>query len=188
MENVITIKEETVLDVYQKASDEQKNVLKKLFGKDMFLSRDVTERIKTFEDACNELGWDNELVSEYETLINDEMVHSDETIASIKLKIIVEALNEGWKPTYDKREYRYYPLFAIFKKEEYDKLSEDEKKKFLATSFQCGTNGVFIYAYYGYNASNNYVHHSPKLVLKTRKLAEYCGKQFIGVWSGYLFS
>ena len=186
MDKTITIQEKAVLGVFRNASSEQKNALICLFGKEIFLKNDVTERIKTFEDACNELGYDNELVSEYESLINDEKVYPDEFIASIKLRIITEALNEGWEPTYDKNERRWYPLFFMFKKEEYDGLSKDEKKKFLAASFKHGKNGIFVCSCVSCASSNQYCIHSFKFSFKTGRLAEYCGKQFIDIWSVYL--
>ena len=65
----------------------------------------VTDRIKTFEDACSEL----KVNPTFTGLTIDE-------IAYRKLKIIAIVLNEGWKPDWsDSNEYKYYPYFKYFK-------------------------------------------------------------------------
>lgn len=69
--------------------------------------KDVMERIKTFEDALNELGRSHPLVCQYN---NIDDVDSDLS-AYLKLRIIVAALNEGWTPKFTEDEYRFYPWF-----------------------------------------------------------------------------
>lgn len=83
--------------------------------------KDVTERIKTFEDACAELGDKHPFVIQYKKLydcfLNDTaMNNSHDIIAFLKLRIITAALNEGWEPQFTDDEYRYYPWFYITKK------------------------------------------------------------------------
>ena len=52
-----------VLTNYPAISKEQViHELHKCFGKEAFKLKDVTERIKTFEDACKELGENNPLI------------------------------------------------------------------------------------------------------------------------------
>ena len=77
---------------------------------------DVTKRIKTLEDACAELGEKHPLVTQYRlsvaaAYIGDPM--TEDFIAFLKLRIIAAALNEGWEPTFDKDEERWYPWFKI---------------------------------------------------------------------------
>ena len=107
MENQVTIQKESVLEAYKQASEEQKQVLGTLFGKDIFLPQDITERIKTFQDAVLLLGYDNQTVIDYHRLSN--INSAKDIIALAKLRVIAEALNEGWKPTFDCEECRYYP-------------------------------------------------------------------------------
>lgn len=93
-------------------------------------NRPVTERIKTFEDACNELGEDHPAVLAYRnTDLRDPEVAelNRDIIAYMKLRIITEALNEGWHPDYTKCEYRYHPWFYVYTKKEYDNFSEEKK-------------------------------------------------------------
>ena len=60
MSNLIQIKKENVLNAYDKATSAQKELLENLFGREMFQPKDITERVKTFEDAVAILGNFNE--------------------------------------------------------------------------------------------------------------------------------
>ena len=95
-------------------------------------NRPVTERIKTFEDACNELGEENVLVQAYRTAeFNTSGNQNDvsDVVAYLKLRVIAEALNEGWKPQFTHDETRYYPWFYFCTQEEIDKMDEEKKKR-----------------------------------------------------------
>ena len=129
MEEKISIQKEYVLNAYRKASEEQKALLEDMFGKDMFKPKDIMERVKTFEDACEELGEDHQYVKAYREWMRIYYAECKDVTAYFKLRIICAALNESWKPKFDGEEYRYYPWFYIYTKEEYDKLNKDEKKK-----------------------------------------------------------
>ena len=90
-------------------------------------NRPVTERIKTFEDAREALGDEHPLVKEYWGVVNVDLDITQDLIAYLKLRIIVAALNEGWEPKFEKGEYRYYPWFYLYTKEQYDELDDKEK-------------------------------------------------------------
>ena len=192
MNNQITIQKENILNAYNQASGEQKSLLENLFGKDMFQPQDIKEHVKTFEDACNELGDKHPLVSQYYrafAAFNCEVM-TKELFAYLKLRIICAALNEGWKPTFDKEEYRYYAWFYIYTKEEYEELVEDDKKACRvvgrsSSNAVAGGGLVFAYASNASSGSNSYS--GSRLAFKTRDLAEYCGKQFIDIWVDFLF-
>ena len=73
-------------------------------------SSKVTDRIKTFEDACRELqinpGEKLILQNQVSVLAND----LKSILAYAKLIIIARALNEGWVPDWsDSNQYKYYP-------------------------------------------------------------------------------
>jgi hypothetical protein len=71
-----------------------------------FFSSKVTDRIKTFEDACRELSIDP-TAAEFSTGPADE-------IALRKVKVIVRALNEGWTPDWNNgRERKWTPWFYL---------------------------------------------------------------------------
>jgi hypothetical protein len=71
-----------------------------------------TKQIKTFEQACKKLGLDPK------TAIPDmsaaQPKHHAALIATAKLHIIAEALNDGWIPDWSNySEYKYFPYFEM---------------------------------------------------------------------------
>lgn len=159
-------------------------------------NRPVTERIKTFEDACNELGEDNLMVRVYQTLIARagkteqslaEWMGKD-VVAFLKLRIITEALNEGWHPKFTEDEYRYYPWFYIYTKEEYDNFSEEEKRRCVGRApYNANASGCLVYSSAHNASSNSNASYGVRLAFSTRELAEYAGKQFIDIWADFVF-
>lgn len=159
-------------------------------------NRPVTERIKTFEDACNELGEDNLMVRVYQTLIARagkteqslaEWMGKD-VVAFLKLRIITEALNEGWHPKFTEDEYRYYPWFYIYTKEEYDNFSEEEKRRCVGrASYFANAYGGLVYSSASNASSYSNTEYGVRLAFSTRELAEYAGKQFIDIWADFVF-
>lgn len=159
-------------------------------------NRPVTERIKTFEDACNELGEDNLMVRVYQTLIARagkteqslaEWMGKD-VVAFLKLRIITEALNEGWHPKFTEDEYRYYPWFYIYTKEEYDNFSEEEKRRCVGRAyFYASAYGGLVYSLADSASSYSFPNNGVRLAFSTRELAEYAGKQFIDIWADFVF-
>ena len=126
---------------------------------------DVTKRIKTLEDACNELGEKHPLVIQYRlsvaaAYIGDPM--TEDFIAFLKLRIIAAALNEGWEPTFEKDEERWYPWFKI--------------KQGGLVCVNAYDAGLSSYADYGV-----------RLVFKSKELAEYAGKQFIDIYKDFCY-
>lgn len=68
-------------------------------------NRPVTERIKTYEDACREL--DIPLAPERcKGMTKDELAY-------YSLKVIAKALNEGWEPDWNNSESKWYPWFRV---------------------------------------------------------------------------
>lgn len=103
-----------VLTNYPAISKEQvQNEMHKVFGEDTFKPKDIMERVKTFEDACRELGEDHPFVSAYTAWIkHEEFDDQEDILAYMKLRIICAALNEGWEPQFTEDEWRYYPWFG----------------------------------------------------------------------------
>ena len=182
MKDKVSIKKENVLNAYKHASEEQKALLESMFGKEMFQPKNIMERVKTFEDAVAILGENHTLVKEYWGVVYNNIVITKNLIAYLKLRIICAALNEGWKPKFDGDEYRYYPWFYIYTKEEYEKLNDDEKK-------ECRVVGRSNIGAYVHHASTYLSTRSgSQIAFKTRELSEYCAEQFIDIWSDYLFA
>lgn len=72
----------------------------------------ITDRVKTFEDACEVLGFTGDILN---GSLNDGLLEVSEKItAHIKLMVIVKALNQGWKPNWNNSsEYKYYPYWSM---------------------------------------------------------------------------
>lgn len=154
-------------------------------------NRPVTERIKTFEDACNELGEENVLVQAYRTAeFNTSGNQNDvsDVVAYLKLRVIAEALNEGWRPKFTKDEYRWYPWFFLYTQEEIDKMDEEKKKKLWlfgggsGNGSACGLASASSHFPWSHSDSNI----SARLAVKSEALAKYFGQQFIDIWSDYV--
>lgn len=190
MNNQVTINKDTIINAYQQATEEQKELLMNMFGKGMFQPKDIRDKIKTFDDAFHALGDKHELVKEYKNLIVCDCFSRD-IIAYAKLRIIAEALNEGWKPTFDDGEHRYYPMIYIYTKEDYEELSENKKKELIVvgnSKIKLNENCGDIYALEVSTSSYSVFSNGYHLALRTWELSEYCGKQFIDIWSDFLFA
>ncbi len=188
----LTISINNALNAYRNTDENGRDLLEHLFGKEVFELKDVKERIKTFEDAMNELGIENPLVTLYDSFLKDipEKDNSDADVtAYLKLRVIAAALNEGWQPKFTENEYRWYPYFYMYTKEEFDRLDEDDKKECRVVGrayYNADVYGgvVYAHAHYAWSFSSSY--YGSRLAFRTEELAEYCGKQFIDLWIKYL--
>ena len=145
--------------------------------------KDVKERIKTFEDACREIGIDAEAWSRDKISLGLE----PDVLAFLKLRIIVKALNEGWEPQFIEDEYRYYPWFILYTGEEYNKLDEEEKSRVVFRLYYAGALGGVSYAYASLGSSYSSAYIGVRLAFKTSELAAYCGRQFLDIWADFVF-
>ena len=161
-------------------------LLEGIFGVDTFRPKDVKDRIKTFEDAINELGEGHKFVVEYTALKGSTL--SNDVIAYLKLRIISAALNEGWEPQFTEDEYRYFPWFCLYTKREIEQMSEDRSKGLClwGGSARCGTYCGLGYSGSGHDFSLSHACCGASLTLKTRELAIYSGKQFIDIWKDFV--
>ena len=146
-------------------------------------ARPVTERIKTFEDACEELGINpEEWMAENETYKEDADI-----LAYLKLRIITLALNEGWKPSFAKDEYRYYPWYYLYTKEEIDAMDEKDKKRLLLVGGDSGGGSIcgLPAATSDCGFSRSYASIGARLAFKTSELAKYAGTQFYDTYADF---
>lgn len=123
---------------------------------------DVRVRIKTFEDACAELGENHQYVRAYREWMRISYAECEDITAYMKLRIIASALNEGWEPHFVDGESRWYPWF---------------------------TNKYSSLVYAGANNAGSYsvAYHSVRMVFKSKELAEYAGKQFADIYKDFLW-
>jgi hypothetical protein len=153
-------------------------------------NRPVTERIKTFEDACNALGNKHPFVMQFNYIKgNRKTVNTfEDVVAYLKLRIIVAALNEGWEPKFTEDEYRYFPWFYFYTKEEYNKLDDEEKGRcVLRSGFSASANFGFVHVGASVDASFSSTYVGSRLAFRTRELAAYAGRQFIEEWADFMF-
>lgn len=151
-EKVIELTEEdedtTVFDFY---TDEQEY-------------EEITDRVKSYTDACNVLGI--EPMNEQDM---KEQGYRPDGIARRKLETITEALNEGWKPDWNNtNEYKYYPYFYI---------EENAKAQGAAgLSFANTIN----------SASSTNANISSRLCFHDRETARYAGRTFTELYEQIL--
>ena len=148
---------------------------------------DNKERVKTFEDAVMILGNDNQAVIDYFAISRTRC--ADDIFAYAKLRVIAEALNDGWKPTFDKDERLYYPWFDFYSKDEWDKLDEDIKGE-CRGPLKSVNNAYMVGGRTYVNCVGSYssTYDGTRLAFKNKELAEYCGNQFIDIWADFLFA
>lgn len=155
----LQIKQDSLLAAFRNAGKEGKQVLSDLFGKQVALYDNITDRVKSFEDACQVLGISTN-VPEVKGLPRK---HQKAIIANYKLIVIAEALNEGWKPNWqDSDEYKYYPWFDM-----------------------SNPAGVGC-SHTGNTASYTSASFGSRLCLKNRELAIYFGQTFTDLFNDSL--
>ena len=174
---------------YNQVDDNTKKLLATLFG-DAVTAKDdrpVTERIKTFADACRELGSEHPLVEEYEAVTERCVGLSNELLAYLKLRIICAALNEGWEPQFTEDEWRYYPWFYLYTQTELDDMGDGEKqeRRIIDTADYVTEYAGFGCANSIYAPSLTTAYFGSRLCLRSSDLAIYCGKQFIKLWADF---
>lgn len=125
---------------------------------------EITDRVKTYEDACKVLGVEpiNEQNAKAQGFRSDE-------IARRKLETIAAALNEGWKPDWNNTDqYKYYPYFYI---------QENAKGK--------GSAGLSC-AYTIHSAAHSYASIGSRLCFYASRLARYASNQFTDLYEQIL--
>lgn len=159
--------------------------LEKLKKKRERLEIPVTERIKTFDDAVEELGIEHPFVNQYMAAANEDEYFTRNTIAYMKLQIIAAALNEGWFPDLQRKEKRWFPIFKIYAGDDIDNISPDATYMFGGTSSSGATCGLA--SANSHDAwANAYSYISARLAVKSEEISGYFGDQFIDIWAEYL--
>lgn len=136
----LSLKEASTL--YEIATSERKLELEELFPE--LKPKDIRDRVKTYEDALKVLGRNH---------FNETNLYPRE-IARRKLEIIIEALNEGWKPDFNNiKQSKWY----------------------------CYFNGSYTGLGCSYSAvspATAAAGFGVRLCLKSKELADYIGEQF----------
>ncbi len=182
------ITQESINAAYAVADDNTKKVLDALFEKRQD-NRPITERVKTFEDAVSILTEEHPFVVAYRCIEDIDECYND-IAAYLKLRIIVAALNEGWEPEFTEDEYRWYPWFIQWTKEELKGKSKEwmgaKNISLFGGNDSHGACAGFGYLYTEDRAAYDRACVGACLCLKSEEIAEYCGKQFKQIWATYL--
>lgn len=183
---------------YRTATESERTLLYTLFP-DLHLgendtqadNRPVTERIKTFEDACRELGKDHPMVLAYHnTNLHDPEVAEEnrDILVYMKLRIITAALNEGWQPQFTEDEWRWYPWFCLWTEDELSEKSDEWRQQHALCGFDDyqGECAGFAYASSDYAPSSAIASIGSRLCYQSEALADYSGRQFADLWADFL--
>ena len=184
----IQFNKETLVAVYGNCNAEGRKTIKEQLGERLSEILPVTDRVKTFNDAVEELGEEHEAVKAYravEWYLRNQM---SDIKAYLQLRIITAALNEGWEPQFVKGEYRWYGWYDLVSKEDYEALSDEEKGRCVGrSSYNADANGGLVYSNASNASSYSYASVSSRLAFKSEKLAEYAAKQFIEIYANFCF-
>lgn len=189
--------DENIRAAYEVADENGKKMLCALYPELLSQSqkraksnRPVMERVKTFNDACHELGETHPLVQALNIFEKSKADNADtmpDVLAYLKLRIVVAALNEGWTPDWNNKEQRkWYPWFYIYSEEEYNALSDEDKCRVVGRAYHdANAFGGLVYANASYVSTNSYTSFGSRLAFKSKELAKYCGEQFGELWATF---
>lgn len=146
----IQIEKEKVQAAYKDACDGVKEMLIKMFGKEVCEAAKPTlddyKTIKSYEDACEVLGLtpilsenrNKALCAQFPDHYDFRQNMPKHIIALMKLEIISRAL---WgkdfqpKPDAEGKEIYWYPWFALYTKKEMEEMSEEKRKSLRGALF-----------------------------------------------------
>ena len=186
------INKENAIAAYNAANEDTRKVLLSLLPEleEEIRPKNITERVKTFEDACRELGDEHPFVLAYQSvnLCNPEITENNrDIIAYMKLRIICAALNEGWEPQFTENEERWYPWFSLWTEKELSRKIDEWKAdhRLTSTGDYSGDFAGFAFEVSHYAPLNTTARVGSRLCFKNEALATYCGKQFIELWADF---
>lgn len=173
----LKVNKNDLLAAYRAGNADQKAVLEKLYGKEVF-ANDWHE-ITSYKKACDVLGISPTILLR----VHNRPQYSKIATAVQQLLVICEAINANGK-WYDEDGWGYYPVFVLYSKEEMDKIGEAECKrngiyKLLAdaTAFLSEDAGV-RFTDTSSRGANTVASFGFPLCLNSEEKAEFVGKQF----------
>lgn len=161
MKKSLQIDEHKAYDLYRTASPEIKQMLEDTFGKEFF-NQSITDRVKSYEDACAILGLDPH--ASMPDVSDSPKEDQRSYIAFHKLVVITRALNEGWRP---------------------DWTDTDQPKWFNWWYVNTESAGLAC-AYSSHAPSTAFASIGSRLCFKSEALADYAAETFKGLYEQYL--
>ncbi len=160
MSETLEITKEAAIKAHDEASTKGKTLLENLFGKRVF-QKDITERVKSIEDAIRELGNNDVEVIQLNRMKSIGL--QNHIIGNQELIVIAKALNEGWQPDWQNdNEYKYFPWFDM------DNSSSAGRFSFHASGLRHSLSAV-----------------GSRLCFKSKDLATYAGTQFLDIYKDF---
>lgn len=154
----LKIELENALAAHSGAGKEGKKLLEDLFGAEIFIPKSITDRVKTFEDACKVVGVDPDDVLPFSDAENNDQKAIN---AFAKLRVIAKALNEGWEPDWTNSNQNKYTPYL--------------KANPSGSGFSCSDYGLW----YAVTCVGS------RLCFKTSDLAMYAATQFEGIYNDF---
>lgn len=191
----IEFSDEQLVALYRTGGDEARKAIKEALGDEFSELIPVTKRVQTLDDAVRELGDDQPAVKAWRSIkygysVSEKDPDTADIMAYVTLRVITEALNEGWKPQFTEGERRWYAWYDFLTKEEVEGMSDEEKEERRvvgrASNNACAYGGlVFSHASYVSTLSNT--NFGSRLAFKNEELAEYAAKQFGDIYADFCF-
>lgn len=189
----IDFSKEQLLSIYRSGGNEARLAIKEALGDEFASTLPVTERIKTLDDAVSELGEDNPAVKAYRSIkygyaISETDPETADIMAYAALRVIVEALNEGWKPQFTKGEWRWYAWYDLVSPEQIEDMSEEEKCRVVGrANYKANAYGGLVYSSASSVSTSSSTYGGSRLAFKNEELAEYAAKQFGEIFADFCF-
>ena len=148
----------------------------------------ITERIKTFEDALDSLSTEHPMKRNWIALSSIQELFAPNMVAYAKLCVIAAALNEEWELRWGSSQIYYYPWFYIYSGYEFSQLPESRQKELVLLGggalygAYCGLGYVSSYHSFSYSSASV----GSRLAFRSAEIAKYCGQQFVTIWAEYL--
>ncbi len=191
----IEFSDEQLVALYRTGGDEARKAIKEALGDEFSELIPVTKRVQTLDDAVRELGDDQPAVKAWRSIkygysVSEKDPDTADIMAYVTLRVITEALNEGWKPQFTEGERRWYAWYDFLTKEEVEGMSDEEKEERRVVgraSFNAGAYGGLVFSY-AYNVSAfSVTSYGSRLAFKNEELAEYAAKQFGDIYADFCF-
>lgn len=156
MTKTLKLDDTTARKLYLKAEPAFKTMLEENWSKEFF-NQDITDRIKSYEDACEYQGIESLSLSDFKFLPKGDQKSS---FAFHKLTVIARSLNEGWEPDWNNSgEWKWYAWF------------------------KGSGSGFAFFSTFNWRADSNA---GSRLCFKTDALATYAGKHFVAIYKDFM--
>ncbi len=191
----IEFSDEQLVALYRTGGDEARKAIKEALGDEFSELIPVTKRVQTLDDAVRELGDDQPAVKAWRSIkygysVSEKDPDTADIMAYVTLRVITEALNEGWKPQFTEGERRWYAWYDFLTKEEVEGMSDEEKEERRVVgraSYNASAYGGLVFSY-AYNVSAvSVTGYGSRLAFKNEELAEYAAKQFGDIYADFCF-